>query len=46
MTLAAHLSKLIAAELTTGTTPADLAPYRPDRFLPSPPALTDPPPSH
>ena len=46
VTLAAHLSKLIAAELTTGTTPADLAPYRPDRFLPSPPALTDPPPSH
>jgi D-hydroxyproline dehydrogenase subunit beta len=32
VTLAAHLSRLIATELTTGTPPADLAPYRPDRF--------------
>jgi glycine/D-amino acid oxidase-like deaminating enzyme len=37
VTLAAHLSRLIAAELTTGTPPAELAPYRPGRFLrPSP----------
>ena len=36
VTLAAHLSRLIAAELTTGTPPADLAPYRPDRFLAGP----------
>lgn len=33
VTLAAHLSRLIAADLTTGTPPAELAPYRPDRFL-------------
>jgi D-hydroxyproline dehydrogenase subunit beta len=32
VTLAAHLSRLIAADLTTGTPPADLTPYRPDRF--------------
>jgi hypothetical protein len=39
LTLAAHLSRLIAAELTTGTPPAELAPYRPGRFLrPSPDA--------
>ena len=44
VTLAAHLSRLIATELTTGTPPADLAPYRPDRFLtsPSPPASLPP----
>ena len=36
VTLAAHLSRLIAAELTTGAPPADLAPYRPDRFLAQP----------
>jgi glycine/D-amino acid oxidase-like deaminating enzyme len=36
VTLAAHLSRLIAAELTTGTALADLAPYRPARFLTSP----------
>ena len=41
VTLAAHLSRLIAAELTTGTPPADLAPYRPARFLPT---LSPPPP--
>ena len=45
VTLAAHLSRLIAIELTTGTPPADLAPYRPDRFLTSPPAPASPPPS-
>jgi glycine/D-amino acid oxidase-like deaminating enzyme len=33
VTLAAHLSQLIAAELTTGTQSAELAPYRPSRFL-------------
>jgi glycine/D-amino acid oxidase-like deaminating enzyme len=33
VTLAAHLSQLIAAELTAGTQPAELAPYRPSRFL-------------
>ena len=32
VTLAAHLSRLIAAELVTGAAPAELAPYRPDRF--------------
>ena len=45
VTLAAHLSRLIATELTTGTPPADLAPYRPARFLASPsaPATLAPP---
>jgi glycine/D-amino acid oxidase-like deaminating enzyme len=48
VTLAAHLSRLITTELTTGTPPAELAPYRPDRFLTSAPlaerkAATDPP---
>jgi hypothetical protein len=33
LTLAAHLSQLIAAELTTGTQSAELVPYRPSRFL-------------
>ncbi len=46
VTLAAHLSRLIAAELTTGTAPAELAPYRPARFLTSPPAPANPPPPH
>jgi D-hydroxyproline dehydrogenase subunit beta len=32
VTLAAHLSRLIAAELTTGAPAAELAPYRPARF--------------
>jgi D-hydroxyproline dehydrogenase subunit beta len=32
VTLAAHLSRLIAAELTTGAPRAELAPYRPGRF--------------
>jgi glycine/D-amino acid oxidase-like deaminating enzyme len=45
VTLAAHLSRLIAAELTTGTVPADLAPYRPARFLTSPLAPGNPAPS-
>ena len=34
VTLAAHLSRLIATDLTTGTPPPDLAPYRPARFPP------------
>jgi D-hydroxyproline dehydrogenase subunit beta len=34
VTLAAHLSRLIAADLTTGTPPASLAPYTPARFTP------------
>ena len=33
VTLAAHLSRLIAADLATGTPAAELAPYRPSRFL-------------
>jgi glycine/D-amino acid oxidase-like deaminating enzyme len=33
VTLAAHLSQLIAAELAAGTQPAELAPYRPSRFI-------------
>ena len=33
VTLAAHLSQLIATELTAGTQPAELTPYRPSRFL-------------
>jgi D-hydroxyproline dehydrogenase subunit beta len=33
VTLAAHLSQLIAAELTAGTQSAELAPYCPSRFL-------------
>jgi glycine/D-amino acid oxidase-like deaminating enzyme len=32
VTLAAHLSRLIAAELATGVASTELAPYRPDRF--------------
>jgi glycine/D-amino acid oxidase-like deaminating enzyme len=32
VTLAAHLSRLITADLTTGTPPAELAPYTPARF--------------
>jgi glycine/D-amino acid oxidase-like deaminating enzyme len=34
VTLAAHLSRLIAADLTTATPPASLAPYTPARFAP------------
>ena len=44
VTLAAHLSRLIAAELTTGTPTPDLAPYRPARFLTSPPGPAGPSP--
>ena len=32
VTLAAHLARLITAELVNGTPAADLAPYRPGRF--------------
>jgi glycine/D-amino acid oxidase-like deaminating enzyme len=32
VTLAAHLSRLITADLATGTPPASLAPYTPARF--------------
>jgi D-hydroxyproline dehydrogenase subunit beta len=32
VTLAAHLSRLVAAELTSGAPAAELAPYRPGRF--------------
>jgi glycine/D-amino acid oxidase-like deaminating enzyme len=41
VTLAAHLSRLIAADLTTGTPPAALTPYTPARFTPE--ALRNPP---
>jgi D-hydroxyproline dehydrogenase subunit beta len=34
VTLAAHLSRLITADLTTGTPPAELTPYTPVRFTP------------
>jgi D-hydroxyproline dehydrogenase subunit beta len=44
VTLAAHLSRLIAAELITGIPAAELAPYRPGRFV-SARTATDPPPS-
>jgi glycine/D-amino acid oxidase-like deaminating enzyme len=33
VTLAAHLAQLITAELVSGTAAAELAPYRPDRFI-------------
>jgi D-hydroxyproline dehydrogenase subunit beta len=36
VTLAAHLARLVAADLTTTTRPAALAPYRPDRFTAAP----------
>ena len=44
VTLAAHLSRLIAADLTTGTPPAALSPYTPARFTPTPldPGRLDP----
>jgi glycine/D-amino acid oxidase-like deaminating enzyme len=38
VTLAAHLAELITAELTGGTAPAELAPYRPGRFTAATPA--------
>ena len=34
VTLAAHLARLITADLTTGTPPAPLTPYHPARFTP------------
>ncbi len=33
VTLAAHLAQLIAGELVSGSAAAELAPYRPDRFM-------------
>jgi glycine/D-amino acid oxidase-like deaminating enzyme len=33
VTLAAHLSRLITADLTTGTPPVELTPYTPARFI-------------
>jgi len=42
VTLAAHLSRLIAAELATSAAAAELAPYRPDRFVGTAVPLTDP----
>jgi len=38
VTLAAHLARLITAELITGAAAAGLAPYRPDRFAAGTPA--------
>jgi len=38
VTLAAHLARLITAELVTGAASADLAPYRPSRFATATPA--------
>jgi glycine/D-amino acid oxidase-like deaminating enzyme len=37
VTLAAHLANLITADLTSAAPVAELAPYRPDRFLTKPP---------
>jgi D-hydroxyproline dehydrogenase subunit beta len=37
VTLAAHLSRLITADLTTETSPAELTPYTPARFTPDAP---------
>jgi glycine/D-amino acid oxidase-like deaminating enzyme len=37
VTLAAHLSRLITADLTTATPPAELMPYTPARFTPDAP---------
>jgi glycine/D-amino acid oxidase-like deaminating enzyme len=42
VTLAAHLSRLITAELTTGSEVAELAPYRPARFAGTPGRLPVP----
>jgi glycine/D-amino acid oxidase-like deaminating enzyme len=42
VTLAAHLSRLITADLTTGTPPAELAPYTPARFTPHAPRTRTP----
>ena len=35
VTLGAHLARLITAELVSGTAVAEIAPYRPDRFIAS-----------
>jgi len=42
VTLAAHLSRLIAAELATGVPSAELGPYRPDRFAGTAVPITGP----
>ena len=42
VTLAAHLSSLITADLTTGTPPAELTPYTPARFTPGAPRTRSP----
>jgi glycine/D-amino acid oxidase-like deaminating enzyme len=42
VTLAAHLSRLITADLTTGTPPAELTPYTPARFTPGAPRTRSP----
>ena len=41
VTLAAHLADLVAAELTSGTPAAELAPYRPGRFTAASTPATD-----
>ena len=42
VTLAAHLSRLIAAELAAGAASAEFAPYRPDRFAGTTVPITGP----
>ena len=42
VTLAAHLSRLISADLTTGIPPAELTPYTPARFTPDAPRTRSP----
>jgi hypothetical protein len=42
VTLAAHLARLITAELVSGTPAADLAPYRPGRFAAGAPERSRP----
>ena len=42
VTLAAHLARLITAELVSGTPAADLAPYRPGRFADGAPERSRP----
>ena len=46
VTLAAHLARLITAELVSGTPAADLAPYRPGRFAAGPPERSGREPGH
>jgi glycine/D-amino acid oxidase-like deaminating enzyme len=38
VTLGAHVAQLITTELVSGSAAAELAPYRPDRFIPTAPA--------